>query len=76
MKHFTGQHLISWMTSFYSTSVSPLLVGWSVGLSVAEGSEHATYGDRPCFFSSELGLRERERERERGSSESLQASKQ
>ena len=29
------------------------LVGRSVGLSVcrsvAEGSEHATYGDRPCF---------------------------
>ena len=27
------------------------LVGWSVGRSVAEGSEHATYGDWPCFIS-------------------------
>ena len=34
-------------------SVGPLVgssVHWSVGPSVADCSEHATHGDRPCFF--------------------------
>ena len=33
-------------------------VGRSVSLSVAEGSEHATYGNRPCFITITLLLGE------------------
>ena len=32
-----------------ATLSAGLSVGRSIGLSVAECSEHATYGDRPCF---------------------------